>query len=119
MIGLPAFHRIKLLHRSDPDTVRAAVQSISEAEGWKPLRRLMLISVEERDDDDPYTFDLKTISSSPLTFGERIYIKIGETEVYVLSECLNPAQIIDFGRNRRIVEHILDQLVEHGIPLDR
>ncbi len=46
-------------------------------------------------------YDYKTLSSSLLVLGERIVIYVGDKELYIKSSCLNPAQFLDFGKNKK------------------
>lgn len=56
-------------------------------------------------------FDYRT-QGSMLTFAERINIYVGATEILVKSECLFPAQFLDFGKNERNVALFFEKFNE-------
>lgn len=106
-IGFPAKYSIKKLHSCSMQQAYNLALGAVEQTGWKEVGFL-------KDTNTYKVLDYKTIGSL-LTFAERIKIYIGKTEILVVSECLFPAQFLDFGKNKRNVDafyHLFDVIKE-------
>lgn len=90
-MNIPARHEQRELHALDQERCKVLVAECLQQLPWKEIGYLQ------------DAFDYKTYGSM-LTYGERIRIYVGETEILVISECLFPAQFIDFGKNKRNVQ---------------
>ena len=91
-IGLPASHTVRIFHHSSKDKVNENAR--------KALVEMKCLELGHEEN----ALDFKTLGSSALTLGERILVYVGETELYIKSACLNPAQFLDFGKNKRNIE---------------
>ncbi|MCB0509701.1 MAG: hypothetical protein H6579_05820 [Chitinophagales bacterium] len=94
-MNIPARYEQRELHALDQEKCKQLVEESLKKLPWKEIGYLK----------DAY--DYKTFGSM-LTYGERIRIYVGKTEILVISECLFPAQFIDFGKNKKNVKSFFD-----------
>ena len=94
MIGIPARYEIRKKHGLDKASCEAKVR--------ETLKELPWVSIGFIEN----AFDYRT-PGSMLTFAERVTIYVGATEILVRSQCLFPAQFIDFGKNKQNVLNFL------------
>lgn len=88
-IGFPAYHIDKRKHLTTQDIARKVAEEV--------LIEMNCMHFGYHQE----ALDYKTIGSSALSLGERILVFTGPTEILLKSECLNPAQFLDFGKNKR------------------
>lgn len=98
-LGLPAYHSEKRKHLMDKASCEAKVQAVIDSLPWFKIGYL------------ENAFDYRT-QGTMLTFAERITIYVGETEILVKSECLFPAQFLDFGKNKKNVALFFEKFNE-------
>ncbi|MFT4970014.1 MAG: hypothetical protein ACI9O4_001766 [Chitinophagales bacterium] len=89
-IGLPAYHEERRKHGSTKERCEEQVR--------QTLSRLPWIEIAYLKE----AFDYRT-GGTILTHAERIIVYVGNTEILVKSACLNPAQFLDFGKNKKNV----------------
>ena len=93
--NIPARYELKKKHLMTKEACAEKVVATLGTLPWLPIGFL-------KDTPEYIVYDYKS-KGSMLTFAERIIIYIGATEILVKSECLFPAQFIDFGKNKRNV----------------
>jgi len=104
-LNIPAKYELRKKHLMTKEECAEKVALALEKSPWLPISFL-------KNTDAYHVYDYKS-KGTMLTFAERIIIYIGETEILVKSECLFPAQFIDFGKNKKNVLlflKIFDQL---------
>lgn len=95
-IGLPAKYMLKEKHQ--------VTKELADEIALVALKEMGCIELGYHKE----AIDYKTIGSSALSLGERILIHTGPTEILVHSECLNPAQFLDFGKNKSNVSEFFE-----------
>lgn len=96
--GFPAYHNEKIKHHLTKEQAEEIAKQAVENLGYTEL------GVHDK------ALDYKSLGT-PMTLAERILIFVGNTEIRFHSECLNPAQFLDFGKNKRNVEKILAEFL--------
>lgn len=94
--GFPAYHNEQLKHH--------LTKELAESIAKKALLNLGFTELGIHDK----AIDFKT-QGTAMALAERILIYVGKTEIRVHSECLNPAQFLDFGKNKKNVEKVLEE----------
>ncbi|NNC96365.1 MAG: hypothetical protein HKN92_12465 [Chitinophagales bacterium] len=96
-IGLPASYEEVIETPYTDLQLMGAVPVCIENLGWE---------IHETDDN---LFTGKTLTGS-LTMGERIFIRVKGHKIGMRSESAIPTQIIDFGKNKRMVKAFFEEL---------
>lgn len=104
---IPARYELKKKHLMSKEMCSIKVQETIKQLPWNNFWYNADDKTDKESDEIKDYFDHKT-HGTMMTFAERIRIYIGETEILVKSECLFPAQFLDFGKNKKNVNDFFE-----------
>ena len=93
--GFPAYHQV--VRNIQKEDIPAYVKSLCDDLNWEITHQ-----------EGEYIY-AKVIGSA-LTLGERIIFQIRDSQLAIRSECHNPFQFLDFGKNKKNVLQFVEAL---------